>query len=426
VNKSSFVHPVHNTAYGIFAIVVSYFVFAYSIIFGAISILAFYAVWYWLIAVDYRPALFSLIRAPLVLALPVFCVLSFFWSVEPSVTLRSSVQFLTHVLCAFIAAQSLSARTFTLGSVIALSVVLGYSWVYGNYSYDVIDATYSFVGAFGSKNQLGLYASLGVYFSAVYALAFTKSLFIRILCLGLAIICGIALVSSQSATSIVATPLALLAFVASRMLQGLRLTFRWLVMSLTALLLTAGGIAFLSYGGMDVVLAAFGKDSSLTGRTYLWSEGLRLGSLFPNLGHGYNAFWVMGNSESERLWAEFYIDSRTGFHFHNTFIQAYVDLGWLGVVAISSIFLITLIRCIKSLMLNRSLTESSLLLGLSLMLLIRSMVEVDALYAYSIGSFLMFYAFVRSGAAYKVEDMASIRPSAAVTSQMYRKQQPAQ
>jgi len=36
--------------------------------------------------------------------------------------------------------------------------VLLFSFAFGRYNYDPLDSTYSFVGAFSSKNQLGLFS----------------------------------------------------------------------------------------------------------------------------------------------------------------------------------------------------------------------------------------------------------------------------
>src|SRR5690606_14758862 len=71
----------------------------------------------------------------------------------------------------------------------------------------------------------------------------------------------------------------------------------------------------LNLGGLDLLLTAFGKDATLTGRTYLWSQGWAAAANAPFFGVGYQAYWVQGFSEAERLWEEFYIGSRSGFHF---------------------------------------------------------------------------------------------------------------
>ncbi|TGV63220.1 O-antigen ligase family protein, partial [Mesorhizobium sp. M00.F.Ca.ET.158.01.1.1] len=94
---------------------------------------------------------------------------------------------------------------------------------------------------------------------------------------------------------------------------------------------------------MDFVLGIFGKDSTLTGRTYLWEQGWNAAMRSPILGVGYAAYWVQGFAEAERLWNEFYITTRTGFHFHNTYVEALVELGFTGAVLISLIMLRTLL-----------------------------------------------------------------------------------
>ena len=86
----------------------------------------------------------------------------------------------------------------------------------------------------------------------------------------------------------------------------------------------------LNIGALDLLLGAFGKDATLTGRTYLWAEGLAAARENPFLGVGYQAYWVQGFPEAERLWEEFYIGSRSGFHFHNTYIEVLVELGFVG------------------------------------------------------------------------------------------------
>ena len=57
IAKARFVSPDHNFGYGVAAIAISIFVFAYSTRFGQVSVLAYYALWLPLIAVDYRQAL---------------------------------------------------------------------------------------------------------------------------------------------------------------------------------------------------------------------------------------------------------------------------------------------------------------------------------------------------------------------------------
>jgi exopolysaccharide production protein ExoQ len=127
ISKSSLVEPGRNTLYGAFAVAVSFFVFAYSFRIGQISILMYYAVWLPLVLVDYRFTLGRLARSPQLLAFAFLACLSYFWSDAPDVTLRAALQYLTHVVCAVIAARVIDARTLCIGAIAGIAVILGYS-----------------------------------------------------------------------------------------------------------------------------------------------------------------------------------------------------------------------------------------------------------------------------------------------------------
>jgi hypothetical protein len=88
----------------------------------------------------------------------------------------------------------------------------------------------------------------------------------------------------------------------------------------------------------DAILAATGKDITLTGRTDLWRVGLEQIAERPWLGQGYQAFWQPGNPEAEHLWRAFGIESRTGFHFHNLYLSNAVEIGIPG-AALQAVFL---------------------------------------------------------------------------------------
>lgn len=72
------------------------------------------------------------------------------------------------------------------------------------------------------------------------------------------------------------------------------------------------------------------KDATLTGRTYLWDVAAKLNAERPWLGRGYYAFWRQGNIDAEGLWRWGGIGTRSGFNFHNAYVEMQVDLGWVG------------------------------------------------------------------------------------------------
>lgn len=395
IRKAILVDPGQNTLYGAFAVAVSFFVFAYSFRLGQISILMYYAVWLPLILVDYRFTLGRLARSPQLLAFASIACLSYFWSDAPDVTSRAALQYLSHVVCAVIAARVIDARTLSIGAMAGIVVVLIYSILVGSSVYDALDGTYSFVGAFGSKNQLGFYASLGVLLGCYFGLFLTRSRIARLLALGVVFLSAALLVMSHSATSMLATPATVALVIAIAGLEAFSPAHRKIFFLAGSVLACAAVMAALNVGAVDMVLGAFGKDTTLTGRTYLWQQGLDASANAPWLGVGYQAYWVQGFSEAERLWNEFYIASRTGFHFHNTYIEALVELGYVGAVAIVLPLLAVLRLCIWRLLNEKDWTEPLLQTGLLALLVIRSFFEVDILQPYAIGSFLLYYCWAR-------------------------------
>jgi exopolysaccharide production protein ExoQ len=78
------------------------------------------------------------------------------------------------------------------------------------------------------------------------------------------------------------------------------------------------------------VLAATGKDITLTGRTDLWRVALDEIAGARGWVTGYQAFWRIGNPVAEELWRAFGIESRSGFHFHNFYLSNAVEIGIVG------------------------------------------------------------------------------------------------
>lgn len=413
IAKALLVSPEHNFWYGLAAVALSVFVFAYSTRFGQVSVLAYYACWLPLVLVDPRQALGDYRRLSWVVAFAVFACLSVFWSAAPPVTARAGIQFLSHVVCALIAARTVGVRTLSLGAVIGICAVLLYSFAFGQYNYDPLDGTYSFVGAFSSKNQLGLFSSLGIYFAFSCLFILRERGMARVL----ALVCGamsvVALAKAQSATSVLAIAVTLAVLLC--LMIAMRFSPSMRKGGLVAGVLIALVLAFaaVNMGALDLVLGAFGKDSTLTGRTYLWSQGWAATAQAPLLGVGYQAYWVQGFSEAERLWDEFYIGSRSGFHFHNTYIEVLVELGWAGFLLIAMLMIRIPLGLLMRLVNARSDPGAFVMFGIALMFLVRSFVEVDVINPYVVGSFLLYYAAgLLASPRHSEHPAASVQPHA--------------
>jgi exopolysaccharide production protein ExoQ len=90
-------------------------------------------------------------------------------------------------------------------------------------------------------------------------------------------------------------------------------------------------VLFLHIGGD--ALETMGRNSTLTGRTEIWGQLLRM-SGNPFLGTGFESFWV--GQRLERIWAQggllFGINES-----HNGYLEIYLSLGWIGVALLAGL-----------------------------------------------------------------------------------------
>jgi O-antigen ligase len=87
---------------------------------------------------------------------------------------------------------------------------------------------------------------------------------------------------------------------------------------------------------VDVVLEATGRDMTFTGRTGLWKDVLNNAAKSPIVGVGFGAFWVghIGYAMYPlENWTRVTPGWRPG-QGHNGYVDAYVDLGIIGVVVV--------------------------------------------------------------------------------------------
>jgi exopolysaccharide production protein ExoQ len=392
ISKSRFISPGDNFHFGVFAVSLSIVVFAYSRLFGSVAILVFYAVWLPLILLDYRSALGNYARFLWIIAFSSFAALSVIWSAASGVTIRASTQYLTTIACALIASRTIDARTALSGSSTGVAVVLLCSLAFGTSHYDTLDGSYTFVGLFSSKNQLGFFASLGVYMAFASLLIFRLSMAWRCTQVFLGALSVYCLIASSSATSIGATAATLGITGALAVVLRLAPHNRRSIFPIGLVVGLVIAVVALNYGAIELVLQAFGKNSTLTGRTYLWQEGLRAAEDAPLVGIGYQAYWVQGFAEAERLWDEFYVTSRTGFHFHNTYVEVLVELGYIGLVLMSGLIAAVLIGNLKQILMEARGVQAHFMFGIAILLVIRSFFEVDFIQPYTIGSFLLYYS----------------------------------
>jgi len=144
-------------------------------------------------------------------------------------------------------------------------------------------------GLWYEKNQLGMIMAVGLI-SAAALLAAQEQKADRNLALIALGVCALALLGSQSKTALIMAML-------GAGLAALCLAIRRMGPVFGVIAVWCLGVALV--GGLWVwsefsveILALFGKDPSLTGRTEIWDAIGRMTERKPWLGYGYSAFWL--------------------------------------------------------------------------------------------------------------------------------------
>jgi exopolysaccharide production protein ExoQ len=270
--------------------------------------------------------------------LPVFALLSAFWSAVPQITLYYGTEYLITVLIGIVIGVAINANQALMGLFFAFSAHAVASMLIGGYTLvgraGSSQVELAFIGIMASKNQAADASGAGMLIaSAVAAFGISQ----RRLFLGLCalVVLGIdvwMVLRADSTGALVAAVLAALAMVAMQAGRVLTVQARTLlfVTAATTLTLAFALRSFWFDTLMSSILKSAGKDATLTGRTFIWDQASRMIDENPAFGLGYNAFWNVGNPGAEVIWKFAGIGERRGFNFHNTATEILVHLGYVG------------------------------------------------------------------------------------------------
>jgi O-antigen ligase len=140
---------------------------------------------------------------------------------------------------------------------------------------------------------------------------------------------------SLSSTAIFCCGLALVLFFGlGYMRDRIQMVVRRIVLSVVALVALALVLQLLGTSLQGVVAESFGKNPTLSDRTYLWNDVVRLGAKNPILGTGYGGFWVRS------IYAELspMVDNKPE-EAHNGYLETYANLGLVGVALLAFVII---------------------------------------------------------------------------------------
>jgi exopolysaccharide production protein ExoQ len=330
---------------------------------------------------------------PLML-LPMLAVLSTAWSDYPSWTLKASLEFAATILIGIMAGRRIKPRAFLAALFSALLPIVILSILFGMRSGLEWSDQRGIVGLFASKNSLAFCGSV-LLLAKIGVLLDRSQMRIMRLCVLISLPVALAaLYLANSLGAIVAASGAITATFMLLLIRRLRPLDRITILVIGSLIAVACGLlAALYIEDLSAVLNLAGKDATLTGRTQLWQIALYSIAQRPIVGVGYEAFWQAGNWGSELMWAHFGIVNKTGFHFHNTYLQVTSDLGLLGLGVFLANVIGTMRRATATL---RSAPTTAQIFAIStfLFLLLRSPVEVDLFFQFQLAPILMCVIWV--------------------------------
>lgn len=279
-------------------------------------------------------------RSVLLWLLVGLAVCSTAWSAAPDLTLRRSLLLVsTTGFGVYLAARYSRAELAAMvAAVLAVTAVLSLAFALVIPFYGLEHGFYegAWRGIYSQKNQLGTAMALGTIIwllQAAYRLG-RRAVVLPLLGLSLALV-----LLSDSKTSWVV----LFGLTACVLLARTIQTRRGAGIGLTLVL---GGIAVPPlvvwlFRGYEGVLAALGRDATLTGRIEYWTMAWQAIERRPLLGYGYGAFWQGLEGPSADLVVAV---GENPTHAHNGVLDVWLVLGLVGVLLFSGSLLINFAR----------------------------------------------------------------------------------
>lgn len=344
-----------------------------------------------------------------ILAIPIFAVLSFFWSQSPVDTLKYSLEFALTVGLGLILSAAPYPKAVLWGLFVAFAGYTVTALVFGQ-SVDVgNNGQTAFAGLTAGKNLMGDIAANGALISLACFVAGIEDRrpFRAILALGVAVAEIYVLLLARSAGALLGTVPAVFAFIFFLALRPMPLNLRLFA---TVFMSFAAAVMAMAYGStiIEDSMMLFDKDPTLTGRTYLWQRAADFITDKPVLGTGFNAFWVESNPDAVGLWHFGGLIDPWGFNFHNTLIELLVNLGWIGVCVFTIVAIICSVLLLRSVIARPTL---ALCFWFSLMVyeFVRMPIEAIGTAPFAHSTLLLFVGF---GAALGARRTAEARKAA--------------
>jgi exopolysaccharide production protein ExoQ len=156
-------------------------------------------------------------------------------------------------------------------------------------------------------------------------------------------LCGALVLLSRSSTSLVLVvavlPLLLLS-------EAMRRRRSFAVALVPLAMVVLGGVEMWALENQGTILGWLSRDTTLSGRTALWTVLLEDVGRRTWLGYGYSAFWVGWGGESADVWRAVGWDPA---HAHNGFLDIVLQLGAFGLLTFLAGFALAVVQAVRTL-----------------------------------------------------------------------------
>lgn len=275
---------------------------------------------------------------------------SMIWSETPVVTFRhclalsGTTLFGVYLATRYNRQEILKLLVWTLGlvAVLSLGFVLFLPW------YGIQQDYYgtAWRGVYIHKNLLGSFMSLSAITSLLYILSRPQKYFFSMFCFFISLVL---LIMSDSRTALIIFLTLLFLLFIIQLLRRLNMG-----------VLPAGLLLFFLLGllilcctcNLEFILKTLGRDTTLTGRIYLWQAVWLMVQRHPWLGYGYGAFWLGEKGPSKYIWS--ILPWEPG-NAHNGYLDLCLHLGLVGAAVFVVSFLYILFKAFNLVWKNNGL-----------------------------------------------------------------------
>lgn len=286
---------------------------------------------------------YSLLKLPFLTALTLLATFSFFWSIDPSLSLRRGIAIAMTTLAGVYIGSEYDWKTLlrALGIAWAIIAVVAFLTAIGLPSMGVDNEVHAgaWKGLYYEKNQLGGHMARVAFLMAFLALMDTKW---RKLWIGVTLLAAFLVLMSTSKTALLGMMLGL----------GLLAISVWMKRSVVNTLavswigvVVVGGFAALITLAPELLVQMLGRDLTLTGRTDIWVNLVSTINEKPWLGYGYGAFWAPDSDPAYFVRITLQWAAPTA---HNGWFEVALGVGLIGLALHALDLLQTFYRALRS------------------------------------------------------------------------------